>query len=112
MGGLAHVAEDPHLRVFPDGAGVENQKIGPALVVREAKAHVGEHSSDELCVGLVLLAAKGNGTGQRLPPEFCMIDLPDLLGIFLLCRQQFRRDNTFVLAHIASKKAIKIHIEL
>ena len=103
MGGLSHVAEDPHLGVLPDGAGVEDQKIGPLLVVGHAEAHVGQHAADELAVGLVLLTAEGDDAGQRLAGQARPIKLPHPVGIVLLERKLLLWDHSVPIVHIASR---------
>ena len=109
MRSLAHIAEDPHFRVLPDGAGIEDQEVGAALVVRQAEAHVDEHPPDQLAVGLVLLAAEGGDAGQGLPGQAIPVDLPHTLGILLLQVQLFPGQNDLFTAHNASKISIKIH---
>ena len=101
--GLTHVAKDPHLGVFPDGARVENQHIGLRLVIGEAKAHVDEHTADELAVGLVLLAAKGHHAAHGLTAQTVMVALSDTLGKVQLNVSFFLSQYNLFAAHNASK---------
>ena len=60
----AHIAQHPHFRVFPDGAGVDHDHIRLKLILGEAVAHHGQVAPQLLAVGLVLLAAVGIHHGQ------------------------------------------------
>ena len=60
----AHVAEDPHFRVLPHGAGVHHDHVRLKLVLGKAVAHFGQIPSQLFAVGLVLLAAVGVHHGQ------------------------------------------------
>ena len=60
----AHVAEDPHLRVLPHGAGVHHDHVRLELVLGKAVAHLGQIAPQLFAVGLVLLAAVGVHHGQ------------------------------------------------
>ena len=103
VGGLPHIAKDPHLCMLPDGTGIEDQKIRSGLVVGQAKAHVREHAADQLRIRLVLLAAEGDGAGQGLTGHFRMIKPAHPAGIVLLLQQRFVRNHAILLAHSASE---------
>ena len=60
----AHVAEDPHLRVLPHGAGVDHDDVRLELILGEAAAHLPQVAPQLFAVGLVLLAAVGVHHGQ------------------------------------------------
>ena len=60
----AHIAQHPHFRVLPDGAGVDHDHIRLKLILGEAVAHHGQVAPQLLAVGLVLLAAVGIHHGQ------------------------------------------------
>ena len=65
----AQQAVDPVLRVLPDGAGVDDDEIRLAGILRKGEAHVPEHPHDALAVRHVLLAAVGIHHGHGpLPP--------------------------------------------
>ena len=61
----AHVAQHPHLGVLPDGAGVDEDKVGLGLAVCKVVAHFLQVAPQPLGVGLILLAAVGIHKGQR-----------------------------------------------
>ena len=65
VGELPHVAEDLHLGVFPDGAGVVEDQVGLGRLLGEAEAHFRQHSHEPLAVGGVLLAAVAPDQGQE-----------------------------------------------
>ena len=48
VGQRTHVAQHPHLRVLPDGAGVDDDHVGLPLVVGEAVAHLLQQTPDAL----------------------------------------------------------------
>ena len=82
VGQGAHIAQHPHLRVLPDGAGVDDDDVRLLLVLGKAVAHLGQHAPELLRVRLVLLTAIGVHHGQGLLGELrdASIDLlPDLL---------------------------------
>ena len=88
----AHIAEDPLLRVLPDGAGVQHDDVGALLRVGQAVARLHQHPADTLGVGLVLLAAvgvhKGLGNDAPVGPVFS-----DLAAEFRLTVQFLRGDH-------------------
>ena len=65
MGQGTQVAENPLLRMVPDGAGVQHNDVGPVCLVRKLTAHSLKHAHNVLAVGHVLLAAEGIHQGQR-----------------------------------------------
>ena len=86
-----HIAEDPLLRVLADGAGVQDDAVGPLLGVGHAVAAVGQHAPDVLAVSLVLLAAVGVHKGHRRHALALPVFL-DFLAEFLLPPQVLLRD--------------------
>ena len=88
-----HIAQHPHLRVLPDGAGVHHDDIRLKFVLGEAVAHFGQIAPQLFAVRLVLLAAVGVHHGQR-PPAPVGNTLKDpgadlLLGLDLLYIDNF-----------------------
>ena len=67
----AHVAEDPHLRVLPHGAGVHHDHVRLELILGKAVAHLRQVAPQLFAVGLVLLAAVGVHHGQGPLPVGC-----------------------------------------
>ena len=89
----AHIAQHPHLRVLPDGAGVHHDHVRLELVLGKAVAHLRKVASDFFAVRLVLLAAVGVHHGQG-PPSAVGDLLKDpgadlLLGLDLLYVNDF-----------------------
>ena len=68
VGQDAKVPEDPLLRVFPDGAGVQQGQVRLSRVLRKGKAHGFQHAHDPLSVRHVLLAAEGLHAGPGMGP--------------------------------------------
>ena len=66
MGQIAHVAQHPHFRMFPNGAGVDDHQIRLGFVLSKAVAHFLQISPQTLAVRLILLAAVGIHHGQQL----------------------------------------------
>ena len=66
MGENAQIAEDPLLRVLPDGAGVQDHQICLLWVLCKGEAAVGQHTHQFLAVRYVLLTAKGVHAGHRM----------------------------------------------
>ena len=64
----AHVAEHPVLRVFPHGAGVEENEIRVLGTVCKGKTHFSQQALDLFPVRHILLAAVGTHIGQRRFP--------------------------------------------
>ena len=85
----AHVAQNPLLGVFPDGAGVDDNDVGPFLAVLHGVAALLQHTADAFGIGFVLLTAVGVHKGRghnagRFPA------LPDAAAEVLLLAQLFR----------------------
>ena len=85
----AYVAQNPLLRVFPDGAGVDDNDVGPFLAVLHGVAALLQHTADAFGIGFVLLTAVGVHKGRghnagRFPA------LADAAAEFLLLTQLFR----------------------
>ena len=66
VGQGAHIAKDPLLRVFPHGAGVQQDQVGSLFRVGKGVPHPGQIAPQTLGVGFVLLAAVGVHKGQLL----------------------------------------------
>lgn len=66
VGQGAHIAKDPLLRVFPHGAGVQQDQVGPLFRVGKGVPHPGQIAPQTLGVGFILLAAVGVNKGQLL----------------------------------------------
>ena len=95
VGQSAHVAQNPHLGVLPDGAGVDDNDVRLTLVLGKSVAHLREHPPDLLRVRLVLLAAVGVHHGKGLLRE-TGDTLVQLLPNFPLAVQLFGRDQYVV----------------
>jgi hypothetical protein len=61
----ADVAENAHLGVLANRAGVDKRHVGFKFVLSEHVSHAAEHSAQPLAVRLVLLAAVGIHIGFR-----------------------------------------------
>ena len=83
MGQGAQVAENPLLRMVPDGAGVQHDDVGPVRIPGKFAAHGLEHTHDVLAVGHILLAAEGVHQGQRGAAP-ALVKGPELLLILPL----------------------------
>ena len=68
MGQDAQVAEDPLLRVLPDGAGVQQGQIRLPRVLRKGEAAGLQHAHEPLAVRHVLLTAVGLHKGPGMGP--------------------------------------------
>ena len=77
VGENAQIAEDPLLRVLPDGAGVQDHQIRLLGVLCKGKAAVGQHTHQLLAVRYVLLTAEGvhAGHGMGFPGSEHFLDL-------------------------------------
>ena len=81
----AEVTENAILGVLPDCAGVEQHQIRAVRRVRESVSHIRQHSLYLFAVAHILLAAEAvDMRHRRLLPG--AVQLPDLPGVFFLCR--------------------------
>ncbi len=89
------ISEHPLLRVFPDGAGVQQHQVRLPGVLREGEAHFLQHTHEPLAVRHVLLAAEGFHPGQGVGSP-ALEHGPDLLLKVPLAGDLPLRDHDFL----------------
>ena len=101
----AHVAQSPHLRMLPDGAGVDEDQVGLRLLIGELIPHLGQVAPQPLGVGLVLLTAVGvhKGQGRRGAGGAALVQQGAELP---LAGDVFRRDSCRLSVQNGSSKTV------
>ena len=85
------VAEDPLLRVFPYGAGIEEDQIGIFQRIADAEPHILQYTADLFTVVDILLAAIAAHIGQR---RCFVISRQHLGGFVVVSISQFFQKNS------------------